>query len=71
MNDISELRDICNDERCQTIGIIGDKCMFEPLILSGIKGVDRIVPIGRTMDFELIWDGYDLVERLTRTIVVK
>lgn len=71
MNDISELRDICNDEHCQTIGIIGDKSMFEPLIFSGIKGVDRIVPIGRTMDFELIWDGYDLVERLTRTIVVK
>jgi hypothetical protein len=37
----------------------------------GIKGVDRIVPIGKTMDFDLIWDGYDLIERFTRTIDLK
>jgi len=38
------------------------------LVLSGIHGVDRIVPIGHTMDFDLVWDGYNLVERLTRNI---
>ena len=34
----------------------------------GVRGVDRIVPMGKTMDFDLIWDGYDLVSRLTRTV---
>ena len=31
-------------------------------------GVDRIVPIGRTMDFSLIWDGHDLVSAFSRKI---
>jgi hypothetical protein len=33
-------------------------------------GVDRIVPIGRTMDFDMIWDGYDLISNLSRTIPI-
>ena len=67
---ILDLVPICNDKRCQTIGYIGEKDMFMPLIQLGIKGVDRIVPIGKTMDFDLIWDGYNLPEFLSRTIVV-
>lgn len=66
--DILELWDLCDDKRCQTIGYLGNNEIFKPLIESGVKGIDRIVPIGRSMDFELIWDGYDLFERLTRTI---
>ena len=31
-------------------------------------GIDRIVPIGRTMDFSLIWDGFNLVNNLSNTI---
>lgn len=69
--DIMELRDLCNDKRCQTLGYIGDKKMFIPLVESGIKGVDRIVPVGRTMDFDLIWDGYDLTDVMTRIITIE
>ena len=69
-NDIMELRDLCDDVRCQTIGYLGDSNTFLPLIETGIKGVDRIVPIGKTMDFDLIWDGYNLYERMTREIVI-
>lgn len=32
------------------------------------RGVDRIVPIGRTMDFSLMWDGYDLIRSMSRRI---
>lgn len=67
---IMELKKLCDDKRCQTIGFIGDRELLFPLLKSGIKGVDRIVPVGKTMDFDLIWDGYDLSERLTRTIRV-
>lgn len=66
--DIMELRDFCNDTRCQTVSYIGQRDMFMPLIQSGVKGIDRIVPVGKTMDFDLIWDGYNLFERLTRNI---
>ena len=67
--DIMDLLPLCDDKRCQTIGYIGDNQIFRPLIQSGIKGIDRIVPIGRTMDFDLIWDGYNLPALLTRTVV--
>ena len=70
-NDILEIRDFCNNTHCQTIGFLGEKETIMPLLISGIKGVDRVVPIGKTMDFDFIWDGYNLVERLTRTIKVK
>ena len=33
---------------------------------SKLSGIDRIVPIGRTLDFSLIWDGYDLIRSLSR-----
>jgi hypothetical protein len=31
------------------------------------NGIDRIVPIGRTMDFSLNWDGFDLISTLSRS----
>ncbi len=69
-DDILELKKLCDDTHCQTIGFMGERETIIPLLKSGIKGVDRIVPIGNTMDFDLIWDGYDLSERLTRTIAI-
>lgn len=69
-DNILSIRDFCNNTHCQTIGFLGEKNMIMPLLTSGIKGVDRVVPIGATMDFDFIWDGYNLVERLTRTIKV-
>lgn len=60
---------LCNNKRCQTIGYIGDSRVVQPLIQAGVKGIDRVVPIGKTMDFDLIWDGYNLPVLMTRTIV--
>lgn len=70
-DDVMKLRDFCNNTHCQTIGILGSSDIVSPLLQSGIRGVDRVVPIGHTMDFDFIWDGYNLVERLTRSIGVK
>lgn len=33
-------------------------------------GIDRIVPLGRTMDFSLVWDGYELIDTLSRKIEI-
>ncbi len=49
---------------------IGNKDMFQPVLTSRIKGVDRIVPIGKTMDFDLIWDGYNLLSYLTKFVIL-
>ena len=68
--DILDIRALCDDKKCQTIAYIGDSHVMLPLILSGVKGIDRIVPMGKTMDFDLIWDGYNLPALLTRTVVL-
>jgi len=34
----------------------------------GSKGIDRIVPVGKTADFDLIWDGHHLIRTLSREI---
>lgn len=68
--DIMEIKELCDDKHCQTIGYIGDKAVFAPLLRSGIKGVDRIVPVGKTMDFDIDWDGYDLICMMTRIISI-
>lgn len=68
MEDVRDLLPLCN-ERLQTISYIGIPEVFRPLLEQGVRGIDRIVPEGRTMEFDLIWDGYDLVERLTRRIM--
>ena len=67
---IMDLVPLCNDKRCQTIGYIGDGNVITPLIESGVKGIDRVVPIGKTMDFDLIWDGYNLPALMTRTVII-
>jgi hypothetical protein len=42
----------------------------EFIIDENISGIDRIVPIGQTMDFSLFWDGYDLIRTLSRCIYI-
>ena len=56
----------------QTIGYLGFKKDELEIWIKNNRplGVDRIVPIGRTMDFSLIWDGYDLVNILSRRVVI-
>lgn len=68
--DILDIRALCDDKKCQTIAYIGDSHVLLPLIMSGVKGIDRIVSMGKTMDFDLIWDGYNLPALLTRTVVM-
>ena len=38
------------------------------IISNKIKGVDRIIPIGRAFDIGVEWDGYDIVSNLSRVI---
>lgn len=37
---------------------------------NNLLGIDRIVPIGSTLDFSLKWDGYDLIYTLSRHIEI-
>jgi len=35
------------------------------------EGIDRIVPIGEALNFHYIWDGYNLLESLSRKVFIK
>lgn len=67
---LEDILPIC-ENRCQTISFLGDTLDKE---LRGLVktyrplGVDRIAPMGKTMDFSLIWDGYDLIREMSREI---
>ena len=54
----------------QTLAYYGvDKDMLADFVISnGLCGIDRIVPIGKTADFSLVWDGYDLILQMSRAV---
>lgn len=68
-NSLDEINAVCG-ERCQTLASFGieQDTLSAWLSRARPKGVDRIVPFGRTLDFTLNWDGYDLISLLTRKI---
>ncbi len=37
---------------------------------NGLCGIDRIVPVGKTADFSLIWDGFDLITQMSRIVCI-
>ena len=72
--DIDDLADIVNvcDVRCQTLTYYGvpEEAFRKFLEESRPFGIDRIVPMGKSMDFALIWDGYDLIRQMSRRVTV-
>jgi hypothetical protein len=68
---LSELGDVIN-RKYQTLAYYG---LSKDYLLNFIKkihptGIDRIVPVGHTTDFSLTWDGYNLIETLSREITL-
>ncbi len=57
--------------RYQTLSYLGlaHEDLRDWVLAAGLTGIDRIVPLGRTLDFSLRWDGYNLIETLSRVIV--
>ena len=68
---LDELIPIIN-RRYQTLSYFGisNEEFKSWLINSKPIGIDRFVPIGRTMDFSLVWDGFDLVNNLSRQVSI-
>ena len=71
-NDLSILPKIIT-EKYQTLSYFGlDRAFFKQFIQKNeIRGIDRIVPIGRSMEMSYLWDGYNLLRALTRIIDIK
>lgn len=57
----------------QTLTVFGiDRAEIDELVtlLAG-AGIDRIVPVGKALDFSRYWDGYDLLREFTRLVSVE
>lgn len=60
------------DRKCQTLSYWGvDKqVLIKHLAKEPITPIDRVVPIGQSLDFDPVWDGYDLMQQLCRKITI-
>ena len=60
-------------KKFQTLTYFGfKKNLLKKLILeNNPKGIDRIVPIGRALEIDFFWDGFDINKILTRVIDIK
>jgi hypothetical protein len=55
-------------EKCQTITYFGfqKEDFVQNLEDLTYPGVDRVVPVGQALDMDMIWDGIDIPNSLTR-----
>ena len=72
---LSNIEDLFNivDEKYQTVtyyGIDAQK-LANDVANHNLKGIDRIVPIGKAMDIEQYWDGHDRIRELSRESAVR
>lgn len=59
-------------KQCQTISVLGvEKNVIQDIVFKyGVRGVDRIVELGQTMGLEYIWDGYKMIETMSRFVYI-
>jgi hypothetical protein len=71
-DDINSIAHIINT-KYQTLTYFGvDKSeLLDFVVNNRLSGIDRIVPVGKALDMDVVWDGYDIVRSLSRIIEVK
>lgn len=71
INNIEEMALQISD-KLQTLSVWGvDKQTLLKLVADpSITGIDRVVPVGQALDFNVQWDGYDLLMQLSRIVKV-
>lgn len=69
---LKDIKDIAPSvtDKFQTITYFGiDPEEVRKFVVSNhLRGIDRIVPIGKAMDIGIMWDGFDLVRILSRYV---
>ena len=72
LTNINKLLDIV-DAKYQTITYFGidPEKLLQTIVEKKLVGIDRIVPIGKAMDIDAIWDGHNLITELSRIISVQ
>jgi hypothetical protein len=60
-------------KKCQTATYFGLKHLNikEFILKNNLKGLDRFVPLGRALEIDTNWDGYDTIKSLSRVITIE
>ena len=69
INHITDLKKFIT-KKCQTVSYFGlTKNEFRNFLMNNnLLGIDRVVPIGKALEIDIIWDGYEVVKSLSRVI---
>ena len=72
-NELEEIEPVIRCKSCQTIGVYGyELSEIKKMIFKfGAKGVDRIVSLGNTTAPGLDWDGFALIDTMSRYVEVE
>lgn len=72
VHDFCELGKVVNG-KYQTVTYFGvdPKALAKVVVENGWLGIDRIVPIGKALDLDIRWDGYNIVTEMTRIVDVR
>ena len=72
LNDINGIKHIINN-KYQTLTYYGvDKLLIKKFVLeNNLKGIDRIVPVGQSLNIGLLLDGYEISNLLSRGIEIQ
>tara|TARA_B100000795_G_scaffold269778_1_gene260356 strand:- start:2420 stop:3613 length:1194 start_codon:yes stop_codon:yes gene_type:complete len=72
IKNLSEIKKFIS-KKCQTLTYFGfEKKELEFFLLNNnLKGVDRAVAIGNALNINPIWDGFDIINELSRIITIE
>ena len=72
VKDLNKIAKIINN-KYQTVTYFGvEKTLIKNFVIKNrLKGIDRIVPIGQSLDISLLWDGRDVISTLTRGLKIQ
>ena len=72
LKDYLELNKILN-RKFQTLSYFGYKKDFFIKLFKNNKfnGIDRVVPVGEALNMDLVWDGINVISKLSRIIDIK
>jgi hypothetical protein len=61
------------DNHCQTLSYYGfDKdTLYNFVVSNNLRGIDRLVPIGKALEMGIVWDGYNVAEQLSRVVDIQ
>ena len=72
--DAVSFNDICKivNRKYQTLAYYGytKEKLSQLMKDASFNGIDRVVPIGKTTEFDFVWDGYNLLSTLTRVCFI-